>query len=257
MIDIHCHVLPGIDDGSRNIDMSVEMLRIAEENGTKKMIATPHYYRGSYENEFEDVLGHVENLNAQLKTKGINVEIFPGQEVFVDRYTLEAYKSGIIHPLNASKYMLIEFPMDVLPDNAIDIIYELKILGVKPIVAHPERYLYINGDLTNINKFIEEGCLFQLNTTSIMGLMGKRVKEAAYSLMDNGLCHFIASDAHSTERRCPNLGLLMGDIKKDYEKIYNSVQKNAQCILDNEEIDVDLKKIEKKKGLFSFFFNKK
>lgn len=256
MIDIHCHVLPGIDDGSEDLDMSLQMLGIAEENNTTKIIATPHYYRGSYENEFTDILGHVENLNAQIRTRGINVEIFPGQEVFVDKYTLDAYKQGVIHCLNTSKYMLIEFPMDVLPEDAIDIIYELKLLGIKPIVAHPERYLYINGNLMNINKFVEEGCLFQLNTSSIMGLLGSRVKEAAFSLMDNGLCHFIASDAHSTGKRCPNLGLLMKDIKKDYREVYNSVQRNAQCILDNEVIDVRMKKIEKKKGLFSFFFKK-
>jgi protein-tyrosine phosphatase len=256
MIDIHCHVLPGIDDGSKDLDMSLEMLSIAEENDTTKIIATPHYYRGSYENHFEDVLKHVENLNAEIKTRGIDIDIFPGQEVFVDKYTLDAYKQGIIHTLNDSKYMLIEFPMDVLPQDAIDIIYELKLLGVRPIVAHPERYLYINGNLMNINKFIEEGCLFQLNTSSIMGLMGSRVKEAAQGLMDNGLCHFIASDAHSTGKRCPNLGLLMKDIKKEYKEVYNSVQRNAQCILGDQEIDVRMKKIEKKKGLFSFFFKK-
>lgn len=256
MIDIHCHVLPGIDDGSQDLDMSLEMLGIAEENNTTKIIATPHYYRGNYENKFKDVLGYVENLNAKIKSKGINIEIFPGQEVFVDKYTLDAYKQGSIHCLNASKYMLIEFPMDVLPDDAIDIIYELKLLGVKPIVAHPERYLYINGNLMNINKFIEEGCLFQLNTSSIMGLLGSRVKETAFGLMDNGLCHFIASDAHSTGKRCPNLGLVMKDIRKEYREVYDSVQRNAQCILENEEIDVTMKKIEKKKGLFSFFFKK-
>lgn len=105
----------------------------------------------------------------------------------------------------------------------------------------------------NINKFIEEGCLFQLNTSSIMGLLGRRVKETAFGLMDNGLCHFIASDAHSAGKRCPNLGLLMKDIKKNYSELYASVQRNAQCILENEETDVRMKKIEKKKGLFSFF----
>ncbi|MFT8313990.1 MAG: CpsB/CapC family capsule biosynthesis tyrosine phosphatase [Clostridium sp.] len=256
MIDIHCHVLPGIDDGSKDINMSLEMLGIAEENNTTKIIATPHYYRGSYENEFKDVLGYVENFNAEIKSKGINIEVFPGQEIFADKYTLDAYRDGIIHCLNNSKYMLIEFPMDVLPDDAIDIIYELKLLGVKPIVAHPERYLYINGNLMNINKFIEEGCLFQVNTSSIIGLLGSRVKEAALGIMDNGLCHFIASDAHSIGKRCPNLGLVMKDIKKEYREVYSSVQRNAQCILENEEIDVRMKKIEKKKGLFSFFLKK-
>ena len=256
MIDIHCHVLPGIDDGSKDIDMSLQMLGIAEKNNTTKIIATPHYYRGYYENEFKDVLSHVENLNTVIKSKGINIDIFPGQEVFVDKHTLDLYKDGTIHTLNDSKYMLIEFPMGVLPDDAMDMVYELKLLGVKPIIAHPERYVYIISDLMNINKFIEEGCLFQLNTSSIEGHFGGKVKEISHVLMDNDLCHFIASDAHSTDRRCPNLGLTMENIKNNYNDIYTSVQKNAECILEDHEIDVNMKMIEKKKGLFSFLFKK-
>lgn len=257
MIDMHCHILPGIDDGSKNVEMSIEMLQIAEKNRTDKIIVTPHFYRGYFENVYSDVLKHVENLNAEAKKNGIDVELYPGQEVFADKHTLEEYKTGTIHGLNDSKYLLIEFPMDVLPEDALDIIYELKILGVRPIIAHPERYIYIWQKLTNINKFVEEGCLFQINTSSILGLMGKHIREASYSLIENGLCNFIASDAHSTGKRCPNLGEAMQDIKKDYKEVYNLVQQNANCVLRNEEIHVNMKKIqEKKSGIFSFLFKK-
>ncbi len=120
---------------------------------------------------------HVKNLNDQAIANDIDVKLYPGQEIFVDKYTLDLYKDGTIHGLNDSKYLLIEFPMDVLPSDAFDIIYELKLLGVVPIIAHPERYLYISSDLTGINRFIEEGCLFQLNTSSLLGSWVNRVKK--------------------------------------------------------------------------------
>jgi protein-tyrosine phosphatase len=254
MIDMHCHILPNIDDGSKNLEMSIEMLEIAEKNRTEKIIVTPHFYRGYFENDYKDVLGYVKDLNSAAKENGIDIKLYPGQEVFVDKYTVEDYKNGTIQGLNNSRYLLIEFPMDVLPNNALDVIYELKLLGVRPIIAHPERYAYVLGKLTNINKFVEEGCLFQINTSSILGLMGKHVKQAAYSLMENGLCNFIASDAHSTGKRCPNIGEVMNEIKKNHGEIYELVQQNANCVLNNEDINVNMKKIEKNKSMFSFFF---
>lgn len=256
MIDMHCHVLPGIDDGAKDLQMSLEMLEIAERDKTDKIIVTPHYYRGRFENVYKDVLVHVKNLNSGCITKGINVELYPGQEIFVDKYTLDLYKDGIIHGLNDSKYLLIEFPMDVLPSDALDIIYELKLLGAKPIIAHPERYLYISSDLTGINRFIEEGCLFQINTSSILGFMGKLVKETAYQLLDNGMCNFIASDAHSTGKRCPNLSVTFNELGKNYPNIYRLVQENSENILNNKQIHVAMKKVEAKKGMFTFLFKK-
>lgn len=253
MIDIHCHILPGIDDGSKDIDMSLEMLGIAENNSEDKIIATPHYYRGYFENEYKDVVKYVSKLNNDIKSNNLNVKVYPGQEIFVDNHTLECYKSGIIHGLNDSKYLLIEFSMEELPQNAMDIIYELKLLGVKPIIAHPERYMYIWKELTNINQFVEENCLFQLNTSSILGLMGKHVKETAFELMEHGLCNFIASDAHTTDRRCPNLSVAMDEIKEDYSDIYSMVQKNANAVLKDEDININMKAIKPKKSIFSFF----
>lgn len=256
MIDMHCHVLPEVDDGSKDLDMSIEMLKIAEKDKTHKIIVTPHFFRGKYENVFNDVLVHVKNLNEFCLSNDIDVKLYPGQEVMVDKYTLDLYKDGTIHGLNDSRYLLIELPMDVLPSDALDIIYELKLLGVVPILAHPERYLYIASDLSGINRFIEEGCLFQLNTTSLLGFMGKQGQKTAYHLLDNGICNFIASDAHSTGKRCPNLGSILNEIKQDYPDVYRQVQENASSVLNNEDIHVDMAKIQAKKSMFSFLFKK-
>lgn len=256
MIDIHCHIVPGIDDGAGDLQTSIKMLEIAEKSRLNKIIATPHYIRNRYENSFEAITGAIEALNNEAQKRDIQVEIFPGQEVMVDKYTLDLYKQGTLGCLNNSKYMLIEFPMDVLPEDALNIIYELKLLGVKPIVAHPERYVYIQNKLTAINEFISEKCLFQLNANSITGVFGKKVEETALRLIENGACQFIASDAHSTGKRCPDILEAMRVVKHDYKEIYNSVQKNAQCVLENKDIEYSIKKLEEKKGFFSFMFKK-
>lgn len=256
MIDIHCHIVPAVDDGSDALSTSIEMLNMAEKSGLKKIIATPHYIRNRYENSFQLMSQKVQELNSEAKKNNIEVELFPGQEIMADKYTLDLYKQGVIGCLNNSRYMLIEFPMDVLPDNALDIIYELNLLGVRTILAHPERYLYIQENITSINKFIEEKCLFQLNATSITGLFGKKIKETAFRLIENGLCQFIASDAHSSGKRCPDIAKAMSSIERDYKGIYNSVQVNAKCVLENSDVNYCVNKLEEKKGFFSFIFKK-
>ena len=256
MIDIHCHILPGIDDGSKDLDTSIQMLNTAVETGTKKCIATPHYYWGQFENNYISVTNHVKKLNSEAALRNIPIEIFPGQEVFVDKHTLDLCKRGIIRGLNHTKYILIEFPIDVLPSDAFDLIYELKILGAKPIIAHPERYVYIINKTSTINRFIEEECLFQINSSSIMGLFGPEVKKTALTLIENGICQFIASDAHSTGRRNADMTKALSIIKKEYSNIFESIIKNGQNVLDDRDINIDMKAIQEKKGIFSRIFSR-
>lgn len=256
MIDIHTHILPGIDDGSKDVDYSIKMLKIAEDNGIKKIIATPHFYRGYYENEYEDVCKYIENLKKKIVEISIDIEIFPGQEIFLDNHTLQLYKNGTIKGLNDSKYILVEFSMETMPKQALDILYELKIAGSVPIIAHPERYLYFMKKPSLINEFIEENHLFQLNSGSIKGLFGKGVQKLAYTLIEHNLCDFIASDAHSTGRRSPKIeeAIIAGD--KLSRGLKDKVIKNAERILTNSNIDSYAEKIKEKKSIFSFLKRK-
>lgn len=246
MIDIHCHILPGIDDGPKDIETSLKMLKIAEEDGISKIIATPHFYRGFYENEYQDVEKKVKELNEASKENNINVEILPGQEIFLDKHTLEDYKSGAIKGLNNSKYMLMELPPDILPGYVLDIIYELRLLGVKPIIAHPERYVYVMEDIHILNSFIKEECFFQLNSGSITGVFGKSIQKTAIKLIKNGICDFVASDAHTEGRRKPQIKealiKMQGLNKENIEKILMNTEemsKNNEIIYDNRKIKVN------------------
>lgn len=251
MIDIHCHILPGIDDGPKDIETSLKMLKIAEEDGISKIIATPHFYRGFYENEYQDVEKKVKELNEASKENNINVEILPGQEIFLDKHTLEDYKSGAIKGLNNSKYMLIELPPDILPGYVLDMIYELKLLGVKPIIAHPERYVYVMEDIHILNSFIKEECFFQLNSGSITGVFGKSIQKTAIKLIKNGICDFVASDAHTERRRKPELKAslieIQGFSKKKYEKILNYSSEMSK----GNEIPYNSMRIEEKRSFFN------
>lgn len=253
MVDIHSHILPGIDDGAAAIENTLEMLKIAGDNGTKNIVATPHFYPGYYENKYEDICKLSSEVNSIAKEKGIDIHIVSGQEVFLDKHTLELYKEGIVNCIEKTNYMLIELPMETMLKDALGIIYELKLQGIKPIIAHPERYSYIIERPSKINEFMEEGCLFQINTGSIKGIFGKKVQRTAKILIKHGICNFIASDAHSTKKRCPELKSAL-DITKNLNKyLLEEIIENGYKLLKNHAININGDKIKDRKSFFSFF----
>lgn len=255
MIDIHSHILPGIDDGSKNMKMSIEMLKLAQDRGTKTIVATPHYIKGIYENHYEEVFDLYQELKIAAELAGIDVEILLGQEVMLDRHSLKLCKEGKLKGINGTSYMLIEFPMDKLPRDALDLIYELRLLDIKPIIAHPERYKYIYEVPTTINDFIVEGCNFQINTGSLEGIFGKKVQSCAKLLVKEGLANFIASDAHSINRRCPGLIGGFKEAKAIDREIEKKISRNLELLLLDADIEVNVQKLMKKKSIFHFFKN--
>jgi protein-tyrosine phosphatase len=253
MIDIHSHIIPGIDDGAQNIDVTLSMLKNAEEDGTKKIIATPHYCMGYGEATIEEVKVLVKDLNDKVKEENIDIEIYSGQEVYFSENIINDYKRGIIGTLNDSRYMLIEFPMYKFNSNIFDVIYELQIMGIIPIIAHPERYSYIIDDPSSVNKFIDEGYLFQVNAGSIEGKFGKRVKRTAELLITNKIYSFIGSDAHNEKNRPTGLKEALKLTNKLYEKSEELLIKNSIKILNNEDVIFLGNKINKKKSIFTLF----
>lgn len=254
MIDIHSHIIPAVDDGSKDIETSLEMLKIAHMDGIKILIATPHFYRNRFECSFTDVCKYVESLNEFAMKEDINIKILPGQEIFLDKYSSDLYKEGTIGTINKSRYMLVETSLiGSRPKDLMDNIYELKLLDIVPIIAHPERYEFIIENNTEINDFVKEGCLFQITSTSITGGFGKDVKKTAENLIKNGLCNFIGSDAHTTGRRCPKIREALEEIKKINEGIYESIDKNSTALINNEKLDIKMELMKKKKKLFPFW----
>lgn len=253
MLDIHNHILPGIDDGSKNMETTIEMLKIAKNDGIEKIIATPHFYKFNYENNYSDVVNLIKEIRKSALEEDIDIEILPGQEVYLDEFTLELYKRREIGTLNYSKYMLVELQPSKLESHILDIIYELRVEGIIPIIAHPERYLFLHNNLENLNGFIKEGCLFQINAGSIAGIYGKKLKKIAEKLINNNICDFIATDAHSTGMRKPVLKEILIESMKNYKCLNTSIEKNCNLLLNNENVEINRELIKPNKRIFNIF----
>lgn len=214
MVDIHSHILPGIDDGAVDKQMTLNMLKIAENDGISTMVATPHYFSPHYIATQKEVNQKVANINKLAKENEVNVEVLPGREIMLGNYTLENIKQGVIGSLDDTQYLLVEFSMSRWNREYLDIIYELQLMGYNIILAHPERYHYIQDDITMLNPLIKEGVILQLNVGSILGEWGIRVQRVAKELVRQGVFKLIGSDAHSDTFRTPALQEGLDRVKK-------------------------------------------
>jgi protein-tyrosine phosphatase len=252
ILDIHSHIIPGIDDGSKNMDMTLEMLRNAEKDGTSGIIATPHYLLEYGEAVISEVKAFVEEINSIINNEGINLRVYSGQEVYYTEKIIQNYIEGKIGTLNDSKYMLIEFPMRKFDDDILDVIYELQIRDITPIIAHPERYRPIIEKPSYINKFINEGYLFQMNAGSLEGKFGGDVKKTTEILLQNGIYNFIGSDAHNTKSRNTGLSNAINLVNGYDNNIENIFEDSSRKILNSEHVDFLGQRIKEKKSIFSF-----
>lgn len=203
MIDIHCHILFEADDGAFDFAETMEMCAIAEEDGVTAIIATPHYMGG--ENANIDMEHKLSLINAELHSRLANLVVLPGNEIYLALDTYQRLEQGQCCSLNHSRYVLVEFSMMEIPKFVPDALYNLRTKGFVPIIAHPERNGQIMEKPQIIYDFVMEGCLVQINSTSLTGLSGKEAKRTAELLLKHKLVHFIASDAHSSKYRIPVL----------------------------------------------------
>ncbi|MGL5067486.1 MAG: tyrosine-protein phosphatase [Sarcina sp.] len=257
MIDIHTHIIPEIDDGAKDNEIAIQMLKRAEKSGTKKIVLTPHYFRGKFMESLKHVKQHVDYMKKIAYQNDINIKLYCGQEVYVTENLLADLADGEIGTINETRYMLVELDLVEIEDFVLDIIYELRIQGIVPIIAHPERYLEFQKHPNKINKFIDEGCLFQLNAGSVGGVLGKESKVLAQTYLENDIYSFIGSDAHSDGRRSTDIKQFIEEIDKINLSFIKTSVENAEKLLNDEEVSFKGKQIEKrekkKKGLFSFF----
>lgn len=251
MVDIHSHIIPGIDDGSKDMEMTLEMLRNAEGNGTREIVATPHYLLEYGEAKIEEVKEYVKNINDLLEREKIDVKVYSGQEVYFTERIVEDYINHNIGTMNDSRYMLIEFDMHKFDESIFDLLYELQVRDIVPIIAHPERYKYFREKPILINKFIEQGYLFQLNAGSIEGRFGETVKKTAATFLDKKIYNFIGSDAHDINNRNTGIKNAMSIISN--EMIKGIFEDSSKKVLENKPIEFLGQKIKEKKTIFSFF----
>lgn len=251
MIDIHSHVIPRIDDGAKDEEMAVSMLKIAEKGGTKKLVVTPHFMRGRFDYEYNEVTEEVEKLRRLAKDNNVEIEIYQGQEIYYSDKIVEYYNRGSIGTINGTRYMLIELPMvEFNLDQVVDNLYELQLKGITPIIAHPERYRPFIKKPSLINKLIKEGCLFQLNTGSITGEFGRDVKKTAEAYLMNRVYNFIGSDGHRDTKRNTDLSQFLNIVEKEDIELF---KESSEAMLNNEEVEFIGKKLQEKKKFLGIF----
>lgn len=207
MVDIHSHILSEVDDGAKDIETSLKMLRIAKDAGTKSIIATPHYIyeQRSFDTDLKDLEDRFQDLKKRAVEDGNDIEIYLGAEIFIFPTLADVLKEGRVHTLNKTKYVLIELPMQIIPMFTDEVLFRLGLEGYIPIISHPERNEEIISDIKIIDSYIERGILIQIDASSILGLYSRKVKKTALKLIKQNKVHFIASDAHTCEGRNPSL----------------------------------------------------
>ena len=197
MTDIHSHVLYGIDDGSQTIEESIELLKKLASVGFTNIIATPHYIEGSeYACQNEEKLKRYNKLKEKIEEENININLYLGNEAFVNNHLSNDIKEGNIYTLNNSKYLLFELPFHDQIINLRDLVYELKIDGYIPILAHPERYSYFWKNTDILDELKEDGLLFQSNFSSVLGYYGKHCQKTLKYLLKKGYVDYLGTDIH-------------------------------------------------------------
>ncbi|MCC2685950.1 MAG: hypothetical protein K0R75_2849 [Paenibacillaceae bacterium] len=239
MIDIHSHILPGLDDGAQDLSQSIEMALQAVGDGIRRLVATPHHANGRYDNKASSVIAAVDRLNGELQERRIPLEVLYGQEVRVYSDLLGDFADNRLLTINRSGYLLLELPSDRIPSSLNDLIHELKVMGIVPIIAHPERNREIASDPGKLQGLIERGALSQLTSHSVNGGFGRKIQELCLNMCRRNLVHFIASDAHNVDHRPFHL-------RSAYEYIGHKLGQrfieyyldNSERVTDNRPIDV-------------------
>ena len=254
MIDLHCHILPGIDDGAQDLSESILMARIAVEQGIQTIVATPHHLNNHYENPKQPILAKVEELNKALQDEKIDLKILPGQETRVYGELVKGYEMGEIQPVNCSQYLLVEFSSSHVPRYTEKLFYDLQVKGLIPIIVHPERNQEMIEQPDLLYKLVQNGALTQVTAASVCGDFGKKIKNFSLQLIEANLTHFIASDAHNTRSRTFKLREAFDHI---YEKYGNEMvylfDDNAALVTEGSHIYKEVPEKIKRKKFFKIF----
>lgn len=215
--DIHCHLLPGIDDGARNIDEMMKMAKIAYKEGIRHMITTPHYHphRGEADADLvRSVFGKAKSL---IQSEFPDLEIYEGNEIYFRQDASNMLKNGELLTLAGSDYALVEFSTAVEKSTVANAVSQFQMAGYLPVIAHVERYEELVGDYAFIQELAEAGVYFQVNAGSITGDMGGARKRFIKKMIKGECLHFIGTDAHSSMHRAPLMAKCASYIEKKFD----------------------------------------
>ncbi|MDN5810502.1 MAG: tyrosine protein phosphatase [Tetragenococcus koreensis] len=250
MIDLHCHILPGVDDGADSMETSLAMAKEAVSQGITHILCTPHHNNGRYENSKATVVQAVALLQKELDKQQVDLTLFEGQEVRITGDLLqEVNDDRILFTDLTNIYVLIEFPTMDIPAYTEQLFFELRAQERVPVIVHPERNAKFREDPNRLLSYLEMGCLAQLTAPSLVGTFGKSIQKTAQVMVDHNLVQMVASDAHGVNKRRFHL-------KEAYELMGNEkaelMQQVAKDVINGDEVAYPSpEKVKKKKfGLF-------
>ncbi|WP_338788133.1 tyrosine-protein phosphatase [Metabacillus sp. FJAT-53654] len=237
MIDIHSHILPGVDDGAQTVEDAINMARLAVEEGITKIIATPHHQNGKYFNKKQDIINRVTELNLLIQKENIPLEVLPGQETRIYGEMLEDLEKGDILPLNHSKYIFIELPSGHIPRYAEKLLFDIQLKGLTPLIVHPERNSEVIENPDKLLNLVKKGSLTQVTAGSITGHFGKKIQKFSLQLIESNLTHFISSDAHNISTRSFKMRDSISEIEKEFgsQAVYY-FKENAELLLQGQTV---------------------
>jgi len=203
LIDLHCHLLPGIDDGATDLDMAIEMARMAVADGIPGVAFRPHTYPGPHGNDPGGLRPAIAALQGELDARGLALRLVEGADVHLAPGLADAVSAGRVPTLAGSRYLLLEPPHHVAPPRLEESVFELLLAGVVPVITHPERLTWIEDQYPVFERLVRGGAWMQITAGSLTGRFGRRPRYWAERMLDDGLVHLLASDPHHPRRKPP------------------------------------------------------
>lgn len=256
MIDLHCHLLPGVDDGSKSMDISLKLANDAVRDGIDYALLTPHHMNGVYLNHKKVVIQQAQEFQMELDRHEIPLKVFPGQEVRINGDLLTALdQDDILFADEGGRYLMLEFPDDDVPSYTSNMIYELMQRGIIPVIVHPERNTKIMKQRDILYDLLSRGCLSQITAGSYVGTFGHKVQKFSKQLIQTGQAYVFASDAHDLPGRKYEMRQAFDKLQHEFDhELADQYQQNARSIINGENVSLnDLHAINKKKKHFWLF----
>jgi protein-tyrosine phosphatase len=236
MIDMHSHILPGVDDGAPDLETALAMARMAVDDGIQVMAATPHFMPGLYDNEANDIRSRVARFNQQLGDEGIALHVVVGCDAHIRPDFLTCLRDDTLLRLNDSRYVLFEPSHMTLPARMEDLLFNVQMAGYVPILTHPERFKWIEQHYDVFQRLAQSGVWMQITCGSLTGRFGSRPKYWAERMLAEGIVHILATDAHNTTSRPPSMASAFAKAQSEVglDEANNLVLIRPVNILDNQ-----------------------
>lgn len=240
MIDFHTHILPNVDDGARSVEETFNLIKEAKEAGFQGIISTSHYYEGYYEIERREREVLMNAISDNLKNSNLDIDLYLGNEIYISENMINLLKEEKACTINDTSYVLFEMPFNIKPINLYDVIYDMLEYKLVPILAHPERYSFIQNDLSLVHELIKTGVLMQSNYGSIIGEYGKKAKIILKKLLENNMVHFLGTDVHKENTIYPKMPQILKEIENliGKEKLEVISKINPRLVLENKRIEI-------------------